>query len=109
MVVSAIAIATIPPATSSTRTMLPLRRAGSWAVNGSRDGSLSGSAVIQGDAACRHGCEAIYIYTLAPECLNRTRKRKSVKRLFGSLRAFPAYFLAAIVPKVTPGGRKARA
>jgi len=59
MVMSAIATATIPAATSSTRTMLPLRRAGSLAAFGSRDGSLSGSAVIRRDAACRRENDAL--------------------------------------------------
>ena len=40
------ATATIPAATSSTSTMLPPRRAGSWATSGSGIGSLSVSAVI---------------------------------------------------------------
>src|SRR5258706_3404348 len=92
MVMSTIATATMPPATSSTRMMLPPRRAGSWAFAGWRDRSWSVSAVMRRDAACRHRGNALS--RLSPECLNRARKRKPVKPAFCWLRSFPAHFLA---------------
>src|SRR6266581_1534908 len=62
MVISAIATATMPPATSSTRTMLPPRRAGSWAVIGSRDESWSVSAVMRTDVADNFGDRMIMFH-----------------------------------------------
>src|SRR3569833_3769862 len=103
MVISATATATIPAATSSTSTMLPLRRAGSWAANGSVDGWLSVSAVIGSGAALRRGSprangnrpaagNPALGWRTSPECLNRTGKRKPIRRLFDKLTAFQGVF-----------------
>src|SRR4051812_4063116 len=103
MVISATATATMPAATSSTSTMLPLRRAGSWAANGSVDKWLSVSAGMGNGAALRGGGLApVEIGRsrvtprsagAAPECLNRTGKRKPIRRLFDEMEAFPRDFL----------------
>ena len=82
-VISATAAATMPPATSSTSTMLPPRRAGSCARHGSGGGSLSGSAVMtKGRGLSSMASMRRAVRAPAPECLNRTRKRKSIRRLF---------------------------
>ena len=84
MVISATATATMPAATSSTSTMLPPRRADSWAAKGSGGGWLSVSAVI-GKEARAFGMEVTRFGLRAPpECLNRARKRKSIRRLIDS-------------------------
>ena len=70
--------------------MLPPRRGGVMRRAASRDGSWSVLGVMAAETACRREVDAHRSAVL--QCLNRTGKRKSVRRRISRLPAFSADF-----------------